>query len=113
MPRRICICTGCPACTGKPHTYDKTTSPGKQRCRPCQQKADARPNTTARGYGSQHQQLRAQLLDAFVPVQPCWRCGRPIARKADAQLGHDDNNRTRYRGLEHTKCNEGAPNKRR
>lgn len=100
MPKRFCI--GCK------RLYDRDLT-GTQRCPACQPAAtaarNARGNTTRRGYGSQHQALRKQLLDAFEPGQPCARCGKPIMRKDDAQLGHRDGQRG-YRGLEHTLCNE-------
>ena len=71
-------------------------------------------STTARGYGSQHQALRARLLAAWRPGQPCARCGQPMnyrwttdrtGRKVSAiDLGHNDQ-RTGYTGLEHRVCN--------
>lgn len=116
MPKRFCICTGCPACgNGCRELYDRDTT-STQRCPACQAHAtarrNARPNTTSRGYGAQHQALRAQLLDAFQPGQPCARCGQPIQSKADAQLGHLDDDRTQYRGLEHVRCNEATARRR-
>lgn len=112
MPRRFCICTGCAACgvdsrCGK--LFDRELT-GKMRCPDCQAAVDrqrnARPNTTARGYGAVHQALRAQLLEQFVPGQPCARCELPIASKDDAQLGHLGEGKRAYRGLEHVLCNE-------
>lgn len=107
MPKRFCI--GC----GTLYDRDATRT---QRCPNCQPAAtaarNARGNTTRRGYGSQHQALRRQLLDAFQPGQPCARCGQPIRAKADAQLGHDDHDRSRYRGLEHVACNEATSGRR-
>ena len=116
MPSRFCQCHGCTACNGSPQQahgalYDLDAT-GTLRCPPCQQVAtarrQARPNTTRRGYGSSHQKLRAQLLAQFVPGQPCARCRKPITSRKDAQLGHDDHDRTRYRGLEHVACNEAT-----
>ena len=108
MPKRFCIDCG--------HLYDRDDT-GTQRCPEHQAAADrrrnARPNTTARGYGSTHQRERERQLQAFEPGQPCARCGQPIESKDDAQLGHDDNDRSIYRGLEHIACNEGAPGRRR
>lgn len=118
MPLAFCICTGCPACPAgrSSHTYDKATSAGK-RCGPCaaveQAKRDRRGNTTSRGYGSAHQRKREQLLDAFEPGQACARCGLPIRRKEDADLGHDDDDRSQYRGLEHSACNRATSGRSR
>jgi hypothetical protein len=104
MPiKRICI--GCL------QLYNRDSNPGKRRCLACQQKSDkqknTRGNTTARGYGTQHQQLRARLLEQFQPGQPCTRCGKPITTKQDADLGHADGQQG-YRGLEHRQCNRGS-----
>lgn len=113
MPLRFCGCPGCPACTpGRTHTYDRDSSPGHQRCAPCQAVADRqhehrRGTTTQRGYGSTHQAKRKQLADAFTPGQPCARCGQPIASLDDADLGHADDGQG-YRGLEHALCNRAA-----
>ncbi len=113
MPRRFCVCPGCPACPpgGRTHTFDLATSP-HQRCAPCQAVADnaryARRGTTSqRGYGSGHQTARRQAVEAFRPGQPCARCGRPIWRAEDADLGHADGQQG-YRGLEHAACNRRA-----
>ncbi len=65
-------------------------------------------STTARGYGWQHQKMRTAALAQFVHGQPCMRCGKPILSKADAELDHDDNDRTRYLGLSHSACNRRA-----
>jgi DNA-directed RNA polymerase subunit RPC12/RpoP len=103
MPKRWCIGCG--------DLFDLDTT-GTLRCPACQAiataKRQARPNTTRRGYGTPHQKLRARLLAAFQPGQPCARCGKPIRTKADAQLGHIDADRSRYRGLEHVRCNEAT-----
>ena len=109
MPMRRCIEPGC----GK--LYDKSEATGK-RCPACQQTTDQtrdkrRGNTTQRGYGAAHQAERARQLADFTPGQPCARCGQPIASEDDADLGHDDHDRSRYRGLEHRRCNRGAARK--
>ena len=70
-------------------------------------------STTARGYGSQHKQLRDQLLAdlAARPGQPCpqtfpdgTRCGRPMHPGQELHLGHTSD-RTGYIGLVHAYCN--------
>jgi hypothetical protein len=38
----------------------------------------------------------------------CWRCGKHIPPGAEVHAGHDDNDRTRYRGPECPPCNRGA-----
>lgn len=68
-----------------------------------------RGNTTARGYGWPHQQLRKQVA-ALVAAggAVCWRCRLPIQPWMSWDLGHDDWDRSVYRGPEHLKCNRAA-----
>jgi hypothetical protein len=68
-------------------------------------------NTTARGYGHNHQQLRKwwrPRVDAGLV--DCWRCGQPIQPGQPWDLGHDDHDRTQYHGPEHRgrQCPAGA-----
>lgn len=66
-----------------------------------------------REYGHRHKALRAQwvpLVDAGLVA--CSRCGQPIAPGSDWHLDHDDNDRTRYRGPSHQRCNIEASNRR-
>jgi hypothetical protein len=115
VPLRFCGCTGCAACPpGKrSHTFDVDSSPGHQRCAPCQavvdkQRDQQRGTTGQRGYGSAHQRKRAELVAAFVAGQPCARCQLPIWRAEDADLGHTDA-RDGWTGLEHAReCNRAA-----
>jgi hypothetical protein len=70
--------------------------------------------TTARGYGRQHQRRRAELAPYVAAgLVDCWRCEQRIRPGQPWDLGHDDSDRTRYRGAEHQACNRGAPGKRR
>lgn len=70
-------------------------------------------STTARGYGAPHQRTRASwkpLVDAGEVA--CWRCGRLIVPGSPWDLGHDDGDRSVYRGPEHMKCNRGSAARR-
>jgi hypothetical protein len=72
-----------------------------------------RPSAARRGYGRGHGKLRA----AWVPLVAtggvtCWRCGQLILKGAEWDLGHDDHDRTRYRGPEHVTCNRAAPQRK-
>lgn len=80
--------------------------------------------TVARGYGAAHKRRRradAELVEAGHGV--CWRCGLPIVprkiRRADGRLvsnwhlGHDDFDRSLYRGPEHERCNTVAAGRSR
>lgn len=67
----------------------------------------ARLTTTERGYGIEHQRLRrviAAQLERDGSVA-CWRCGRAIVAGQRWHLGHDDADRTVYRGAECVACN--------
>jgi hypothetical protein len=95
MPQRVG--TVCPHCHRR--------RPIGQRCPTCTSRRGA-STTTGRGYGSQHQKLRAQ----WAPIvalgnMPCARCGQVIKRGQPWDLGHVPGSRTRYRGPEHESCN--------
>lgn len=65
--------------------------------------------TTERGYGAKHQKLRKQyqkVVDAGAAE--CWRCGKAVPPGSEWQLGHDDNDRSKYMGVECTYCNEST-----
>lgn len=74
-------------------------------------------STTGRGYGSTHQAERAK----WIPVVArggvmCARqgpkcIGKPLAPDQEFDLGHDDNDRTKYNGPECIPCNRGAGGK--
>lgn len=66
--------------------------------------------TTAAGYGYPHQKLRAQVKrDVVDPGNGwCWRCGKWLDPALPWHLGHDDHDRTLYRGPECVKCNSGT-----
>jgi hypothetical protein len=65
--------------------------------------------TTTDGYGWDHQQKRAAIAPRVnAGLVNCWRCGRPITPGTPWHLGHDDHDRTIYRGPEHQHCNTSA-----
>ena len=69
-------------------------------------------STDARGYGWQHQRLRAQ----WRPVVEeggvgCARCGQLIVPGSPWHLGHTED-RTGYVGPEHQRCNTQAGGRR-
>lgn len=68
-----------------------------------------RGTSTQRGYGARHQALRAHWAPQVAAGRvTCWRCSQPIGPREEWDLGHDDNDRRRYRGPEHQACNRGA-----
>ena len=104
MARRVCVEPGCPTLT------DSTRCPTHARER------DKARGKRAHGSGSDwtHTKLRRSWqarMDAGEPVD-CWRCHKPID-VGDWHLGHDDHDRTIYRGPEHPRCNLSAAGKAR
>jgi hypothetical protein len=66
-------------------------------------------SAASRGYGYRHRKLREQVAKLVVAgAATCWRCGRSIAPWEPWDLGHDDWNRSVYRGPEHRSCNRAA-----
>lgn len=64
----------------------------------------AKPRSTrARGYGTEHQALRAQLLP-LAYGQNCHLCGDAMEQGQDLHLDHNED-RTGYRGMVHAACN--------
>ncbi len=73
-----------------------------------------RASTSDRGYGTEHQRVRAEWAPAVATgIVVCWRCRRVIPAGAKWDLGHDDADRSRYRGPEHLKCNRATAGRRR
>jgi len=66
--------------------------------------------TAERGYGGQHVKLRKRIqkqMDAGK-IFYCWRDGKPISPSEPWDLGHDDDDRTKYMGPEHARCNRAT-----
>lgn len=78
-------------------------------------RSDARNGlkTNERGYGLEHKKLRAKLERLVAAGEAvCWRCGLPIHPGEPFDLGHDDHNRSVYRGAEHARCNRATASRR-
>lgn len=100
MPRaaKICAQPGCPAITT-----------GSYCTKHAREKDKARGTPEQRGYGHAHRQHRKKYLPAHAAgTLTCWRCKKPIAPTEPWDLGHDDNDRTLYRGPEHQACNRAT-----
>ena len=55
---------------------------------------------------TEHRKLRAQCKrDVDAGNGHCWRCGTWIQPGTAWHLGHDDNDRSLYRGIECVPCN--------
>lgn len=76
-----------------------------------------RGTTARRGYGKRHQELREQWsptvaagrVDCSAPLCIVERDGgtRRIKRTDEWDLGHDENDRRKYAGPQHSQCNRG------
>lgn len=70
--------------------------------------------TTSQGYGGDHQKRRARLLPKAYNT-PCPRCGEPMLRGQELDLGHSEDlvNNPRAVGdrIEHADCNRSAGGK--
>lgn len=95
MTRRPCLECGAPTSNG-PRCRAHTTVPAKAP-------------TASRGYGGDHQAERERQRP-FVEsgAARCTRCGKPIRPGEAWALDHDDNDRSRYLGPAHARCNSQA-----
>jgi hypothetical protein len=92
---RACATPGCPAVVTSGHCS-----------------THARPGPRARGYDRAHDKLRARIdIEVRAGYVYCWRCTRRIDPTEPWDLGHDDHDRTVYRGPEHLHCNRSAAGK--
>lgn len=76
-----------------------------------------RKTTAERGYGHEHKKQRAAIEPLVRSGRAvCWRCIAEGVPKEQAKirpdepwdLGHDDHDRSKYRGPEHVSCNRAA-----
>ena len=96
----VCIEAGCPTLT------ERTRCTEHERA-----KDRARGTRRERGYGAEHRALRARWVPLVATGNvKCWRCGDYIAAGAAWDLGHDDRDRSKYRGPEHVgrECRAGG-----
>lgn len=96
---RICRLPGC----AYPATYRGLCATHARRAE------QQRGSRQQRGYGTAHDSLRARWA-ALVRAGDvrCWRCRQLIQPGEPWDLGHDDQDRDRYRGAEHARCNRSA-----
>jgi len=107
MALRLCLGNDGQSCTRL------TDHPGSRCPEHRHQRERARPSARARGYDYRHDMLRALLLP-LAYGKDCPRCGKPMLRGQDLDLGHpDDRPRSRWPGsradrIEHAHCNRVA-----
>ena len=93
--QRPCIGVNQTPCPTRALTTDRSG-----RCDHCRrQHWNSRGTSTERGYGQDHRDLRAAwqpLVEAGDVI--CWRCGDPIQPGEPWDMGHDDHDRSAYRG---------------
>jgi hypothetical protein len=100
---KVCAEPGCPVLTKATRCTEHTRA-----------KDRARGTSSERGYGSAHQRLRREyeLRMRAGEVFHCWRCAeRDVVTEIDPDawhLGHDDEDRSVYRGPECVPCNEAV-----
>lgn len=101
---RVCPEPGCPTLIQN----------GERRCITHRRAHErARGSRQARGYDSTHDKLRAQWVPRVATgTVRCWRCGQYIGAQEPFDLGHDDTDRTKYRGPEHVRCNRSTRDRR-
>lgn len=83
--------------------------PNQKRCDDCRVRVLEPGRTNRNGYGRDHQKLRAELAPIVALGQTeCWRCGEKIKPREPWDLGHDDHDKSIYRGPEHRGENRRA-----
>lgn len=102
--------------------YDQISPDAPRKPRSTPNQAKPKKTTSERGYGWEHRKQREALKPIIESGKAtCWRClaqglTPDQARIVPGQpwdLGHDDTDRTKYRGPEHVSCNRGAGGRHR
>ena len=112
-PRPCVVCSG-PTPSAR-HSYCDRCRPTATRYRERERNRQRdRPDNKSRGYGSDHKKMRervARIVESGRAV--CWRCLMPIDPSEAWDLGHDDNDRSRYNGPEHRRCNRATAGRKK
>lgn len=98
---KVCLEPGCPALTERARCVEHERA-----------KDRARGTAAARGYGADHRNERGRWAPLVATGNvKCWRCGEYIPAGL-FDLGHDDQDRSKYRGPEHVSCNRATSGRR-
>lgn len=96
--KKICLEPGCPT------PVDGTRCDVHRR-----EREQQRGSRQERGYDAAHDRLRAQWAPIVATgTVRCWRCHQLITATDAWDLGHDDHDRSIYRGPEHVRCNRST-----
>jgi hypothetical protein len=94
---KVCIEAGCPELTTTTRCTTHTSANNK-----------VQGTRQERGYGPAHQRTRAWWAPKVAAgTVKCWRCKKRISPLEPWDLGHDDLDRSIWRGPEHVLCNRG------
>jgi hypothetical protein len=99
---RVCAEKGCPT------LIEQGSRDG--RCDTHRREKDkARGTRQARGYDHRHEKKRSHWAPKVATGKVnCWRCNKRISPLEPWDLGHDDTDRTIWRGPEHVACNRAT-----
>jgi hypothetical protein len=105
----MAACWSCGDATSTPrsHYCDWCREAGQTRRARSRRRYEARrPSAAERGYDAAHWRERAKWVPLVERGEvDCWRCGRWIPPGSVWHLGHDDRDRSVYRGPECVPCN--------
>jgi hypothetical protein len=95
---------------GGPCPTRNLTTHRSGRCEHCRRASwRARGTTAERGYGADHERLRARWAPIVAAGRVnCARCHEQILPADAWDLGHSDTDRTQYGGPEHRACNRAT-----
>lgn len=96
---RVCLEPGCPEVQAKSRCLTHRSQQERRR-----------GSRTERGYGWEDHVKPRQAAAPLVATGnvKCWRCGQFIGQDEPWDLGHDDTDRSKYRGPEHVACNRAT-----
>jgi len=91
------------------YPYQRKERRNFRYCKACEKARDAKRGTFHQRYGSEHGRVREEWRPKVEAGEvDCWRCGERIKPRDKWDLGHDDMDRTKYKGPEHRRCNRAT-----